>query len=53
MTAKKLAQGSFDAIAFHRVAHFATDGDAQSSFVTVIRSAKDNEVSGVNLPAGS
>jgi len=51
--AEKLAQGAFDTVPRHRVAHLATDGDTQPGLPTVIFSADGNEMGGVNFPAGS
>jgi hypothetical protein len=51
--AKELANRPLDSVPRHSVAHFTTDGYAQSGFPTIIGSAEDNEVGGMNFPAGS
>lgn len=53
VAAEKLAHLSLDAIAHHRVAHFAAYRDPQPGFGSVIRLADHDEICGLLLAAGT
>jgi hypothetical protein len=53
VTAEKFPHEPFDPIPNHRVAYFATDGNAQPSLPQLITFANNDEIGGVNLPTVS